>query len=98
MDTHPITDNRICLLCATVLLTLLAAVHTMLLVCYARTGWQTAAVDAVATTACSATLAYLTWFMAGLLAMPAFAAIFCQAACDTYLTCFTLTSSAIICV
>lgn len=71
MDTHPITDNRICLLCATVLLTLLTAVHSLLLVCYAHTGWQTAAVDAVATTACSATLAYLTWFMAGLLAMPA---------------------------
>lgn len=71
MDTHPITDNRICLLCATALLTLLAVVHTLLLVCYAHTGWQTAAVDAVATTACSATLAYLTWFMAGLLAMPA---------------------------
>jgi len=64
MDTHPITNNRICLLCATALLTLLAVVHTLLLVCYAHTGWQTAAVDAVATTACSATLAYLTWFMA----------------------------------
>ncbi len=49
MDTHPITDNRISLLCATVLLTLLAAAHALLLVCYAHTGWQTAAVDAVAT-------------------------------------------------
>lgn len=38
MDTHPITNNRICLLCATALLTLLAVVHTLLLVCYAHTG------------------------------------------------------------
>ena len=70
MDTHPITDYPYRLVPVLIAALLLAIVQTVLLRGYAGADWLPAAIDGITTVGWFMALAYLAWFVIGIVSMP----------------------------